>query len=91
MKKAEPQNESVTLKHVSFTVSQIIHDASGKQTVNRTYWSIRKKISLPDKNSHKLMSKASSAIEKSTRHDRPKKQGPFEKFTQLSLFPRSKQ
>jgi len=91
MKRTNPQSEFATLEYLSFTLSQINQDASGKQTVNRTYWSIRKKINQPVENSSNLMLKDSQIAEKSTRRDRRKEQQPVEKFTQLSLFSTSKQ
>ena len=91
MKRTNPRSEFTTLEHLSFTLIQIIQDASRKQTVNRTYWSTRKKINQSDKNTSNLMLKDSQVAEKSTRRDRRKEQKPVEKFTQLSLFSTSKQ
>ncbi len=90
MKRTNPRSEFTTLEHLSFTLIQIIQDASRKQTVNRTYWSTRKKINQSDKNTSNLMLKDSQVAEKSTRRDRRKEQKPVEKFTQLSLFSTSK-
>jgi len=91
MKKARSQTDFATLEHMSFTISHINQDASGKQTINRTYWSIRKKINQPDENSSDLMLKDLKLTEKSARRDRRREQKPVEKFTQLSLFPTSNQ
>ena len=91
MKKAKPQTDFATLEHMSLTVSQLNQDASGKQTVNRTYWSSRKKASQPDESDGTSISKVSPEAGRNIRHDKPKKQGANRKFTQLSLFPNSKQ
>ncbi len=91
MKKAKSRSEFTTLEHLSFTLTQINHDVSGKQTVNRTYWSTRKKINQPDNNTGNLMLKDSQVTQKTTRCETRKEEKPLEKFTQLSLFPTSKQ
>ena len=91
MKRANPRSESATLSYLSFTFTQINQDASGKQTVNRTYWSIRKKINQPDENSNNLILEDSQVAEKSTLCDTRKEEKPVEMFTQLTLFPTSKQ
>jgi hypothetical protein len=75
---------------LSFTLIRINQDASGKQTVNRTYWSTRKKVNQPDKNIGHLMRKESEMAAKSTRRNARKEDKAGEKFTQMSLFPTSK-
>jgi hypothetical protein len=89
MKMAKSRTEFATLEHTSFTLSQINQDASGKQTINRTYWSIRKKINQPVENTSNLILIDPLVTEKSAHQDRRKEQKPVEKFTQLSLFPTS--
>jgi hypothetical protein len=56
-----------------------------------TYWSIRKKTSQPDESDGTSISKVLPETGRNIRHDKPKKQGANRKFTQLSLFPKSKQ
>jgi hypothetical protein len=89
LKNARSNTDFATLEHVSFTISKLNQDASGKKTVNRTYWSIRKKINWPDENSSNLMLKDSKVTEKSIRCDKGNEREPVEKFTQLRLFPPS--
>jgi hypothetical protein len=91
MKKLVTYKDVITLEHLSLTVLQVNQDTSGKQTVNRTYWSIRKKTSQPDESDGTSISKVSPETGRNIRHDKPKKQGSNRKFTQLSLFPKSKQ
>ena len=91
MKKAKHPPESTTLEHLSLTLTRINQDASGKQTVNRTYWSTRKKINQPDKNNGNLMPKDSPMAAKNTQHGTRKEENSVKKFMQMSLFPTSKQ
>ena len=87
MKQAKYRSESTTLEHLSFTLVQINQDASGKQTVNRTYWSNRKKTNLPVKSTTNLLLEDSQNGAKSTHHDAEKREKPNKKFIQMSLFP----
>ena len=89
MKQVKPQTDFAKLENVSFTITQLNQNSSGKQTVNRTYWSIRKKVKQSDENSSNLMLKDSEMTEEGTRRDRRNKQKPVERFIQLSLFPPS--
>ena len=91
MKKLVTYKDVITLEHLSLTVLQVNQDTSGKQTVNRTYWSTRKKTSQPDESDGTSISKVSPEIGRNIRHVKPKKQEANRKFTQLSLFPKSKQ
>src|SRR5947199_85493 len=84
MKKARPRTEFATLEHMPFTISQINQDASGKQVVNRTYWSIRKKINQLDENGSNLMLKDSQMTEKDARCVRRKKQKRVETFARYA-------
>lgn len=90
MKKTSDRATIATLEHISFTLTRINQDASGKQTVNRTYWSTRKKINQPDKNTGHLMRKDSQMAAKNTHRDIRKEDDPVKKFVQMSLFPISK-
>ena len=91
MKKANPRSECTTLEHLSFTLTRINQDASGMQTVNRTYWSTRKKVNQPDKNNSNLMTKDSQMAAKNTQRDTGMEEIPVKKFVQMSLFPPSKE
>jgi hypothetical protein len=91
MKKAKHQSEFTTLEHLSLTLTQINQDASGKQTINRTYWSTRKKINQPDKKTDNLMLKDSQIAAKKVYSDAKKDENPVKGFIQMSLFLISKQ
>ena len=91
MKRANSRSEYATIEYLSFTLTQVNQDESGKQTVNRSYWSTRKKVNHPDKNNNNLLIKDSHVVGKSNRAYKRKEQKHAEMFTQLSLFPTSKQ
>jgi hypothetical protein len=67
MNRANSRSEYATIEYLSFTLTQVNQDASGKQIVNRSYWSTRKKVNHPDKNNNNLLIKDSHAVGKSTR------------------------
>lgn len=87
MKKSKPQGNPAILEHLSLTLTRINQDASGKQTINRTYWSTRKKVNEPDKNISHLVSKDSQTAARKTQRGIKTKESQVKGFVQMSLFP----
>jgi hypothetical protein len=86
MRKDAYRSEFTTLEHEAVTVLRMTKDMSGKQTVDRTYVSIRRKVNQLDKNSDNLTLKDASKTGKNMSTDRSKKQQSVKKFIQLCLF-----